>query len=109
MRRSRLAMISLAAAAAAGLFPHTAHAAVSWTGTGGASWATGSRWSNGSGPTSADTVNFTDAGALVNQPGEVTSILNANRTIGGLSFANPLGKYQTLDLGTRTLTVAGNL
>src|SRR5215213_2007820 len=106
MLRTRIAVLSTAVAA--GLAPLAAHAAtVGWTGSGGASWATGSSWNNGSGPTAADTAAFTDAGST-NQPNEVTSLLNAPRTIGGLSFSNTLGKFHTLDLGTHTLSVAGN-
>jgi len=83
-------------------------AVVSWTGTGGSSWATASSWSNGSGPGTTDTANFTNTGS-VTLPGTVTSIVNANRTIGGLAFSNTSGDYQTVDLGGFTLTVAGNL
>jgi hypothetical protein len=109
MRRasSRVILVAAAATAASALLQSSANAAVSWTGTGGVNWATGSSWSNGSGPSTADTVNFTDVGST-NQPNEVTSLLNISRTIGGLSFNNSAGKFHTLDLGTNTLTVAGN-
>ena len=109
MRRvsSRIVVVAAAVTAASAWVQSSANAAVSWSGTGGVSWATGSSWSNGSGPSTADTVNFTDTGST-NQPNEVTSLLNTSRTIGGLSITNSASKFHTLDLGTNTLTVAGN-
>ncbi len=85
-----------------------AHAGVvTWTGSSGESWADAS-WSLAGGPGTADTASFTNA-ASVSIPGTVTSILNADRTIGGLAFSNTAGNYQTLDLGGFTLTESGNL
>ena len=107
MRRTRLAVI--ATAVAAGLVSVTARAAtVGWTGTNGPDWGTGSNWNNATGPGPGDTAAFGDTGSI-NQPNEVTSILDATRTIGGLSVTNTLGKFHTLDLGTHTLNVGGNL
>src|SRR5437660_10192828 len=85
-----------------------AGAAVSWVATNGGSWATGGNWSGGSAPGVADTVLFTDTGAS-SLPNDPTSTLDVNRTIGTLSFANIATKFHTLELGTRTLTVTGNL
>lgn len=93
---------------AAGLAVAPAGAAtVSWTGAGGANWATSGNWTPAGGPGTADTANFTDTGSFT-LPGEVTSLLNADRTVGGLIFTNGTSKYHTLDLNGRTLTVAGN-
>src|SRR5688500_8745232 len=80
-----------------------------WTGSSGQSWATASNWNpSGAGPGVADIASFGDAGSLT-LPGEVTNILNANRTVGGLSYANTAGRHHTTDLATRTLTISGNL
>jgi hypothetical protein len=90
--------------------PVAARAAiVAWTGTGGTSWATTNSWSpTGSGPGTSDTASFTNTGS-VTFPGTVTSVLNTNRTIGGLVFVESSGDYQTLDFGGFTLTDNGNL
>ncbi len=102
--------VLLAMAGVIAAFPAaSARAAVSWTGTGGTSWSTTTSWSpNGTGPSTTDTASFTDTGSTT-FVGDITSIVNANRTIGGLAFNNTAGKYHTLDLGTHTLTVNGNL
>ncbi len=92
--------VALAAASAPG--------AVSWTGAGGTSWGTGGSWSNGTGPGTGDTASFGDTGSS-NLPGNVTSIVNADRTIGGLSFNDTIGHFHTLDLGTHALTITGIL
>ena len=92
---------------AACLAMRTASADVSWTGTTSTSWATGTNWSNGSGPAATDIVDFNDPGASTS-PGNVTSLLNVSRTIGGLQFNDSSGKYHTLDLNGDTLTITGN-
>ena len=84
-------------------------AAFTWTGTGGQNWATASNWNpSGPGPGATDTASFTDAGSLT-LPGETTNVLNANRTIAGLSYSNTSGRHHTLDLATHALTINGNL
>jgi hypothetical protein len=83
-------------------------ATVTWSGAGGTSWATGSSWSIAAGPGSGDTAAFTDAGATT-IPGDVTSVLNTSRTIGGLTFSNTATKFQTLDLNGKTLTLNGSV
>jgi fibronectin-binding autotransporter adhesin len=65
-------------------------------------------WSQSGGPGTTDTASFTDTGS-VSFPGTVTSILNADRTIGGLAFADSGGHYQTLSLNGFTLSENGNL
>src|SRR3954471_10841450 len=77
-------------------------ATVTWSGTGGTSWATGSSWSVPAGPGAGDTASFSDTGAST-LPGEVTSVVNSDRSINGLSFNDTASKFHTLDLGTHTL------
>jgi hypothetical protein len=86
----------------------TAHADVNWTGTTSTSWATGTNWSNSAGPATTDVVDFNNPGSATT-PGNVTSLLNTSRTIGGLNFNINSGHYQTLDLGTHVLSITGNL
>lgn len=81
---------------------------VTWSGGGGISWATGSSWSVPAGPGTGDTASFSDTGAST-LPGEVTSLVNADRTINGLAFNDTSTKFHTLDLGTHNLTITGNL
>ena len=83
-------------------------ATISWTGPAGGSWATGSNWSNSTGPAATDTASFSAAGAS-SLPGDVTSVLNIDRTVAGLSYNNLVGKYHTTDFAGHTLTIAGNL
>ncbi len=100
--------LSVAAGIGAVLVCSRAHAGVvTWTGTGGSSWANSS-WSVSGGPGTTDTASFTNTGS-VSFAGTTTSILNANRTIGGLAFVNSSGDFHTLDLGGFTLTENGIL
>lgn len=86
----------------------SANAAISWTGAAGTDWGNGKNWSNNAGPSTTDTALFNDIGSSI-LPGDVTSIVNADRTIGGLAFNDGAGHYHTLDLGGHTLTITGNL
>src|SRR5688500_4422174 len=91
-----------AAASAFGIVAATGAGAgaapVTWNGPAGNSWGSGASWSNGSGPAAGDSAFFGDAGST-NLPGEVTSVLNGSRTIGGLTFSNTINKYHTLEIG----------
>lgn len=99
----------LIAAAIVGCIPiGSAKAAISWTGAAGTDWANGKNWSNNAGPSTTDTALFNDVGSSI-LPGDVTSIVNADRTVGGLAFTDSAGHYHTLDLGGHTLTITGNL
>lgn len=81
---------------------------VTWTAAGADDhWATGGNWSNNSGPTATDTVLFDNTGSTF-LPGEVTSFLNDNRTVGGLAYQMTSG-FHTTDLGGSTLSVFGSL
>jgi hypothetical protein len=77
-----------------------------WTGAGGTNWAAAS-WSPAA-PGTLDTALFGDTGSST-LPNDMTVFLDQNRTIGGLAFSNTAGKYTTLDLDGKTLTVNGNL
>jgi hypothetical protein len=77
-----------------GFTAHSKSAVVSWKRANGSSWATASNWNNGTGPSIGDTANFTNTGS-VTLPNTATSILNANRTIGGLSFSNTSGNFHS--------------
>jgi hypothetical protein len=81
---------------------------VSWTAATNTSWATGSNWGNNTGPGATDVASFASPGSAT-APGDVTSIVNVSRTIGGLYFNNTAGHYHTVDLNNDTLTIAGNL
>ena len=105
----RVVRKSLIAAAVCACAPvSNIKAAVSWTGMAGTDWANGKNWSNSTGPASSDTVLFTDTGSSI-LPDDVTSVVNADRTIGGLAFSDSAGHYHTLDVGGHTLSVAGSL
>jgi hypothetical protein len=96
------------AAAVAGTGLSAARGAVNWTGTGGTSWSTGTSWSNNVGPAALDTASFSDAAAS-SFPGDMTSFLDKNYSIGGLTFSNSASKYHTLDLNGKTLTISNLL
>jgi fibronectin-binding autotransporter adhesin len=106
--RRKRSKISAAVVTAACLAARHAPADVSWLGANGSSWTTNANWSNNAGPATTDIVDFNDPGASTS-PGNVTSLLNANRTIGGLQFNDSSGKYHTLDLNSDTLTITGNV
>ncbi len=72
------------------------------------SWSDGANWNGGSAPDPTEAALFTNAGSST-IPNEVTSVLMADRTIGGLLFSNSTGKYHTLDLSGSTLRVEGDL
>lgn len=103
-KRGRL----LASAVLACIPANATFASDTWTGAAGTDWANGHNWSTGSGPGPNDTVLFTDTGSSI-LPGDVTSVVNADRTIGGLAFIDTSGHYHTLDLGGYTLTDNGIL
>ncbi|HUT13874.1 MAG TPA: PEP-CTERM sorting domain-containing protein [Thermoguttaceae bacterium] len=110
MRRSRT--ILAAAVFVFGGFGHDcetiAAEVVNWTGSGtGFGWDTGANWSNGSGPGLTDTVYFGNAGASQSIPGQLTSLLTGDRSIGGLTYNNS-NYYHATDLGGFTLTVLGD-
>src|SRR5437588_4359123 len=98
----------LTAAVLACIPMRAAVAAVTWTGMAGTDWGNGKNWSNGTGPAATDTALFTDTGSSI-LPNDVTSVVNADRTIGGLAFSDGAGHYHTLDAGGHVLTVAGSL
>lgn len=98
-----------AALAAVALVPASpARSAIFWLGGTSKDWGTGSNWQGNVGPSSTDLAYFNDVGTSA-LPGEVTSTLNADRTTGGLAFANSTGHHHTLDLNGHTLTLAGSL
>ncbi len=107
-RKLRLCIQLASAAVLTPLAIHNSLAAVSWNGAAGTNWASNGNWSNNAGPGTTDTVVFTDT-ASSNLPGDLTSILNIARTIGGLSFTNSASHFHTLDLNNQTLTITGNL
>ncbi|HYE17095.1 MAG TPA: PEP-CTERM sorting domain-containing protein [Tepidisphaeraceae bacterium] len=109
-RRRRGAVARAVAAVVVGAVGVTAGAAtISWTGTGGPGWATANSWSpSGAGPQAGDVAAFGDTGSTA-FVGDVTSVVNVDRTVFGLTFKNAAGKYHTLDLNARALTVNGNL
>jgi hypothetical protein len=85
-----------------------AAATITWSGATSTNWGTNTNWTGGAIPGTGDTASFTDTKAET-LPGEVTSVLNVDKTIGGLAFSNTTGKYHTLDLAAHTLTVTGNV
>jgi hypothetical protein len=68
---------------------------VSWVG-GSGSWSTGSNWSSGSVPTSANIV-------VINQPGNIQVTLNGSASVGSLSVTG-----DTLVVSNGTLSIATN-
>jgi len=103
---SQLAIVYLLCGAALSA-PSLANA-TDWTGGGtGNSWATGSNWSDGNGPGPSETAYFYRDGTT-GLPNEVTNVLDADRTIGGLAYLVNSG-FHTSDLAGHTMTIDGNL
>jgi len=69
-------------------------------------WFWGQNWSGGFPPAepSAGVLTFANAGTVADF--SVTNVLDADRTIGGLSFIGTTGNHKA-DLATHTLVVAG--
>jgi autotransporter-associated beta strand protein len=87
LRQSKITTLfpALAVLAIASLaMPRHAAAQVTWTGTSGGDWNTGSNWFGGSKPTASGTALFNTA---------LTSVANAvaNQTVGGISFNTNAG------------------
>ncbi len=109
-RFARYLLLFVAALSAlAGVTPRAAVGQVNWTASGpGTSWATGTNWSNGSGPGTTDIARFASAGAT-NSPVVITNTVDASRAIGGLVYETSGANFQDTNLAGFTLTVAGDL
>jgi hypothetical protein len=108
MKRHRSQRLLAAAAVLSWAPVQSVVGSVTWNGSAGTDWANAHNWSNNSGPSATDTVFYNDTGSSI-LPGDVTSVVNVDRTIGGLAFSDSGGHYHTLDLGGHALSVAGSL
>ena len=85
----------------AALFVASASAAnISWNGAADAAWSTGGNWVGGVAPAATDVAVF-NASSVAN----LTTTLDANRTILGLKITTPTGPITVA--GANTLTLAG--
>lgn len=72
------------------------------------SWGVGANWSGNAAPEATTLVRFANQGSD-SSPDTTTNILDADRTIGGLSFEGTAGQFHLTDLAGFQLAVDGNL
>ena len=108
LRQSKITTLipAIAVLAIASLaLPRHAAAQVTWTGTSGGDWNTGTNWSTGSKPTASGTALFNTtltsvANAVANQTvGGISFDTNAGTSLGGFAVGTPGGNRLTLGNG----------